>query len=92
MQSARVLGSARATVKHESLAGQRLLVVQPLQIDGSADGSPLLAIDPLGAGRGDTVIITSDSESLHLMLRNEKTPARWSVMGLLDVTVDRPRA
>ena len=84
MQPARVLGSARATVKHESFSGHRLVVLQPLRADASADGPPLLAIDPLGAGPGDTVIITSDSESLRAIVRHDNTPARWSVMGLVD--------
>ena len=60
MQPALVLGSTHATIKHESLDGQRLVVVQPLMADESPDGPPLLAIDALGCRRGDRVMMTSD--------------------------------
>ena len=49
MQIAQVVGQAVATVKHPSMHGWRLLVVQPLAPDGKEDGEPLLAIDNLGA-------------------------------------------
>jgi ethanolamine utilization protein EutN len=61
MQLANVLGTVTATVKHSSLAGAKLLVVQPLLSDRTkADGDPQLAIDTVAAGVGDLVMITSD--------------------------------
>ncbi len=60
MQPALVLGSTRATVKHESLEGQRLVVLQPLLMDDSPDGPPLIAIDAFGCRCGDRVMVTSD--------------------------------
>ena len=61
MQLAKIIGSATATVKHPSLSGCRLLVVQPLMADRrSPDGDPQLAIDTVAAGPGDLVMITSD--------------------------------
>ena len=85
MQSALVLGTARATVKHQSLVGQKLLIVQPLQLDGRPDGPPLLSLDALGAGKGDTAVITSDGRYTRELLGEEsKAPARWSAMGIVD--------
>ena len=52
MQIATVLGHATATVKHPTLTGWRLLLVQMLTRDGKADGEPVLAIDHLGAALG----------------------------------------
>ena len=52
MQLGRVVGQAVATVKHASLAGWKLLVVQPLTAANQPDGEPLLVIDHLGAGVG----------------------------------------
>ncbi|MEX0939203.1 MAG: EutN/CcmL family microcompartment protein [Pirellulales bacterium] len=84
MLSARVVGHATATIKHSTLSGWRLLVVQPLLIDGvTPDGDPQLAVDPFGAARGATVIITSDGRETRGLLGNT-TPVRWSVMGILD--------
>lgn len=85
MQLARIIGTATATVKHPSLEGARLLVVQPLMADRrSADGDPQLAIDTVAAGTGDLVMITSDGRLLREVLRSEATPARWSAIALID--------
>jgi ethanolamine utilization protein EutN len=84
MQLGTVVGHATATVKHPSLSGWRLLVVQPLDNRGGADGEPLLVIDDLGAGRGDRVIITSDGAAVRDMVGSNKTPIRWAVLGLAD--------
>ena len=87
MQIALVHGSARATAKHESLDGQRLVVVQPLMRDErSSDGPPLLAIDDLGARKGDRVVLTSDGLHARKLTGTDKTPARWSVAGIVDRT------
>jgi ethanolamine utilization protein EutN len=85
MQLARIIGTATATVKHPSLRGARLLVVQPLMADrASPDGDPQLAIDTLGAGTGDVAVITSDGRLLRDVLQSDTTPARWSTIGLVD--------
>ena len=63
MQTALVIGRTTATVKDPTLRGYKLLLVQPLMADAqSPDGHPLLVVDTLGAGTGDTVLITSDGK------------------------------
>ncbi len=84
MQPARVLGSTRATVKHESFDGQRLVVLQPLLVDDSADGPPLIAVDAVGCRAGDRVVITSDGSYAREATSHNNTPARWSVIGIVD--------
>ena len=85
MQIATVIGNAVSTVKHASMDGTKLLIVQPTMADGtSADGFPLVAIDALGAGIGDRVMITSDGASTREMLKTDATPVRWSVVGIQD--------
>jgi len=84
MQAAIVIGSARATLKHESFDGQRLVVVQPLVASDSADGPPLIAVDALGCRRGDRVMLTSDASYARAVTKHDNTPARWSVLGILD--------
>jgi len=84
MQTARVVGNATATVKHASMTGWKLLVVQPLASDGGPDGDPVLAVDNLGAGVDETVIITSDGLGTREMLKSNNTPVRWHVMGIVD--------
>ena len=55
MQLAKVIGTVVADVKHDSLVGVRLLVIQPHDHSGAPDGPPVVAADPLQAGPGDTV-------------------------------------
>ncbi len=85
MQVGFVIGTATATVKHPSLNGWKLLVVQPYLADGrTPDGEPVLAVDSLGAGAGEQVLMTSDGKGTRTLLKNENTPVRWSVMGIVD--------
>jgi ethanolamine utilization protein EutN len=85
MQLALVVGTATSTVKHATMRGQKLLVVQPLAADGvTPDGDPQVAVDAVGAGGGQTVMITSDGKFMREVLSAEATPVRWSVIGISD--------
>lgn len=85
MLSGLVIGTATATVRHASMRGWRLLVVQPLLADRrTPDGDPVLAVDALGAGVGETVIVSSDGRGTRELLQSDTTPVRWSVIGIPD--------
>lgn len=85
MLKGRVIGNATSTVKHSTMHGWKLLVVQPLLNDDlSADGDPVLAVDLLGAGAGETVVISSDGKATGELLQADNTPVRWSVVGIVD--------
>ncbi len=85
MQLARVIGTAVATIKHDSLEGRKLLVVMPLMADGkSPDGDPLLAVDGVGAGKGENVMITSDGRGATQLLGRSDSPVRWTIIGIKD--------
>jgi len=84
MNLALVIGNATSTVKHPSMQGWRLLIVQPLTADGGDDGEPLLAIDSLGAPIGGQVIITSDGKEVSEVMGTKTTPVRWMVMAQPD--------
>ncbi len=85
MQVALVVGHAHATVKHKTLAGHKLLLTQPLLADGNRpDGAPMLAVDSLGAGPGDRVMLTSDGAAIREIFGVENSPIRWAVLGIVD--------
>lgn len=87
MQSALVIGHATSTAKHVTLENIKLLVVQPLMSDNrSPDGSPLLVVDRMGAGIGETVMLSSDGSAIRDMFKVENAPIRWAVLGLIDPT------
>ncbi len=83
MQIGAVVGSAFGTIKHPTLNGWKLLVVQFLTTDAKPDGEPVLAVDSLGAGVGDRVLVTSDGATTQKML-GKNTPARWLTVGIVD--------
>jgi ethanolamine utilization protein EutN len=84
MLLAMVEGSVVTTIKHPSMKGWKVLVVQPLDISGAADGDPLLAIDLLGAGHGDKVLVSNDGKGARELVGDENSPIRWSVLGIVD--------
>ena len=84
MQLAMVIGTATSTIKHHSMHGCKLLAVQPQLADGRADGNPVLAVDGVGAGIGETVMITSDGRGARRLVRSDITPVRWTIIGIRD--------
>ena len=79
-----VEGTAISTMKHRSMTGWKLLIVQPIGTDGGADGDPLLAIDMLGAGHGTKVVISNDGKGTREMVGDNTSPVRWAVIGVVD--------
>ncbi len=84
MQLARVKGRATSTVKHRSLQRQKLLICELLGNEGQPTGDPVLAVDSLGAGAGDKVILSSDGLGLRNLLNDRTSPARWWTVGIAD--------
>lgn len=85
MQLATVIGQATSTIKHPSLNGWRLLIVQPLTSKNIEDGDPLVAVDAMGAGTNDRVIITSDGAGARQLIGHKTSPVRWIVLGICDI-------
>ena len=88
MNLARVIGQIWATVKDESLIGQRLLIIQPVTSDGSLRGKPQVAADTVEAGPGDLVYFVTSNEAV-FPIRPDFAPVDCSIVGLVD-RVDRP--
>jgi ethanolamine utilization protein EutN len=84
MLLARVEGNVTATRKHPSLNGWRLLICQPINKEGGFEGAPHVAIDPYGAAMHQRVIISSDGAATRKIVGDEKSPARWMVIGVVD--------
>ncbi len=85
MQVGTVVGTANSTVKHRSMRGSKLLIVQFYGVDGrTVDGEPVIAVDTLGAGRGERVLLSSDGRSTRALLKDDTTPVRWCVIGIED--------
>jgi microcompartment protein CcmK/EutM len=84
MLLARVEGNVTATRKHPSFEGWRLLICQPIGAAGEPEGAPQIAIDSHGAGMHQRVVISSDGSAARNAVGDQKSPARWLVVGVVD--------
>ncbi|HEV7905092.1 MAG TPA: EutN/CcmL family microcompartment protein [Pyrinomonadaceae bacterium] len=83
MQLARVIGTVVATVKNDSLEGRKLLVIQSLDARLRPQGSPLVALDAIGAGFGELVIWCRGKEA-SFPFRREDTPTDCTIIAIVD--------
>ena len=84
MQLGTVIGHATSTVKHPSLVGWRLVIVQMTGMNGQPEADPVVAVDKLGSAPGSKVILNSDGKAARELIGNDKSPARWFVIGIVD--------
>jgi len=80
----RVIGDVVATQKSPSHQGRKILVVQPLHLDGSDRGEPVLALDAVDAGIGDRVLIVTEGWSAMTAVGRPNSPIDTAVIGVID--------
>lgn len=81
---ARVIGTVVATRKDDKLSGLKIQIVQPVSFtDMSPDGKPLVAVDAVGAGVGEIVMVCSGS-SARQTSRTKDTPCDAVIMAIVD--------
>ncbi len=84
MMRARVEGHVVATRKHPSLTGWRLLLCQPIDAQGRAEGLPQVAIDPHGAGLHSKVIVSTDGSVARQVVGDPRSPVRLMIVAIED--------
>jgi ethanolamine utilization protein EutN len=80
---AKVRGTVVSTSKDERLVGFKLLVVERLGIDGGYVGLPQVAVDTVGAGVGETVLVTGGSSARFAASRSD-SPIDSTIVGIVD--------
>ncbi len=80
----RVVGTLVATQKHRKLEGAKLLLVQPLTLEGAPRGAAVLTIDSVGAGVGETVLIVIEGRAAGEALRKKAAPVDAAIIGIID--------
>lgn len=78
----KVVGTMVATPKDESLKGCKLLIVQPAEICSDRSGS-VVAVDAIGAGTGETVLIVDGSSARHV-IGNPQAAVDAAIVGIID--------
>jgi ethanolamine utilization protein EutN len=84
MLIARVIGELVATQKHASHEGRKLLLVQPLNLDGSDRGDAVVALDAVDAGVGDRVLLSTDGYAASSSVGRPQSPIDMAVIGFID--------
>lgn len=84
MRIGRVIGDISATRKDASHEGRKILLVQPLDLDGSDRGVPVVAVDTVGAGLNDRVLLVQDGFAAFSALGLKPSPIDCAVLGVID--------
>lgn len=80
----RVVGEVVATEKRPQFEGAKLLLVQPETPQGTAVGATLLAIDSVGAGRGELVLVVLEGRAAGEALGKKLAPVDAAIIGIVD--------
>ena len=84
MQLARVVGTVVATQKHRKFEGSKLLLVQPITLDDKPRGATLLAVDSVGAGVHEKVLVVIEGRAAGEAVGRKLTPVDAAIIGIVD--------
>lgn len=80
----KVIGNVVATKQEEKYRGQKLMIIQPITIDGEPRGKSFQAIDTVQAGAGDTVLVTVQGSSARAALHDNDIAADSVIIAVID--------
>ncbi len=83
----RIIGSVVSVIHHPVVEGRKLLVAERLDANGQPTGGYIIAIDAIGAGQGETVLILDEGNGARQILDDDTAPVRSLVVGVV-VAVD----
>lgn len=83
MYIAKVVGNVVATRKEESLVGSRFMIIQRLDKEENPIGDELVAVDFIGAGKGEIVLVGTGS-SVRVEGKNKAKPIDAAILGIID--------
>jgi microcompartment protein CcmK/EutM len=84
MVLAKVTGTIVATQKNEQFRDRKLLIVQPIDLEGEFIGRDLLAIDSVDAGVGDTVLVLQEGQGAAQVTGNKRMPVHSVIVAVVD--------
>ena len=80
----RVTGSVVSTIHHPVVDGRKLLIADHLDQYGKPTGGYIIALDAIGAGMGETVLILDEGNGARQLLDDDEAPVRSMVVGIVD--------
>jgi ethanolamine utilization protein EutN len=81
---ARITGNVVSTIHHPIVNGRKLLLAERLEPNGKPTGGYLIAMDTIGAGNGETVLILDEGTGARQILEDSNAPVRSVVVGIVD--------
>ena len=90
MYLARVIGDVVSTHRHEHLGHKKLLLVRRLDLDDHEEGGELIALDVIGVGVGEKVLVVQEGNAARSLFKDTRIPVQAVVVGVVDqVHIDR---
>jgi len=85
MMLGRVVGSIVSTVKHDSYRNKKVLLVRPMNPDGTLKSGTIVAVDTVGAGEGNIVLVASEGRAaMEILTSKTRIPLRSVIVGIVD--------
>lgn len=90
MYLARVVGDVVSSHRHANLGERKLLLVRRLDLDDREEGSEIIALDVIGVGRGEKVLVVQEGGAARALFKSDRIPVQAVVVGVVDrVDVER---
>ena len=86
----KVRGEVVATIKHQAYANRRMMLLDRIDPIGRPTGAYLVAIDSVGAGPGQTVLVIDEGNSARQIIDHPTAPIRSVIIGIVDDVEDTP--
>ena len=80
----KVSGAIHSTINHKFYDNRKILVVDKLDLDGKPTGAYLIAVDQVGAGSGETVLVIDEGNSARSIVKDDMAPLRSIIVGIVD--------
>ncbi len=80
----RVVRTVVATQKNEQLEGEKLLLVQPVDLENRDSGDAIVAFDVVDAGIGDRVLLVQEGKSAQSVLKKGVAAVDAAILGVID--------
>lgn len=80
----KISGAIHSTINHTFYDNRKLLVVDKLDLYGKPTGAYLIAVDHVGAGAGETVLVIDEGNSARSIVKDDMAPLRSIIVGIVD--------
>jgi microcompartment protein CcmK/EutM len=84
MTLCKVIGTLVSTQKNEHLRPYKILIVQPVDLEGNLIGRDILALDSVDAGVGDKVLVVQEGQGAAQVLKTKKAPVHSVIVAVVD--------